>query len=29
MWENGQGGWRWGEAQELDFDKDAIKEEIE
>tara|TARA_R100000995_G_scaffold77822_1_gene48099 strand:+ start:299 stop:538 length:240 start_codon:yes stop_codon:yes gene_type:complete len=29
MWEHGQGGWRWGEAQELDFDKDAIKEEIE
>jgi len=29
MWEQGQGGWIWGQAQELDFDKDAIKEEID
>jgi len=26
MWEQGQGGWIWGQAQELDFDKDAIDE---
>ena len=26
MWEQGQGGWRWGEAQELNFDKDAINQ---